>query len=118
MSRVKRGIISKKKHKSLLKATRGFRGTRNNLVRMARQAILNAGIFAYRDRRNKKRDFRRQWISTINIALKAHGLQYSTFMHQLEQSDFDINRKVLAEMAEHNPDAFKSIVDQVTKVKA
>ncbi len=115
MSRVKRGVTSHKTHKNLLKLTRGYRGTRNNLVRMARQAVLNAGIFAYRDRRNKKRDFRRQWISTINIALKSHDLTYSRFMHQMTLKKIDLNRKVLAEIAESNPSSFEALIKEVTK---
>lgn len=115
MSRVKRGVMSHKKHANLLKLTRGYRGTRNNLVRMARQAVLNAGQFAYRDRRNKKRVFRAQWINTINIALHTHDLQYSTFMHALSKSGVDINRKVLAELAETEPAAFEAFVKSITK---
>lgn len=115
MSRVKRGIMSHKKHKNLLKLTRGYRGTRNNLIRMARQAILNAGQFAYRDRRNKKRVFRSQWINTINIALHSHGMQYSTFMHTLSESGVDINRKTLAELAETDAAAFEAFVKSIAK---
>lgn len=113
MSRVKRGIQSHKTHKNLLKQTRGYRGTRNNLIRMARQAVLNAGIFSYRDRRNKKRDFRAQWITTINIALKQHGYQYSEFMHALQRKGILLNRKVLAQMAESEPAAFKQLAENV-----
>jgi len=115
MARVKRGIQSKKTHRNLLKQTKGFRGTRNNLVRMARQAVLNAGIFAYRDRRNRKRDFRQQWISTINIALHQHDVQYSRFMHALQTKELNINRKVLAEMAEQHPESFATLVREVMK---
>jgi large subunit ribosomal protein L20 len=115
MARVKRGTISRKRHNNLFKLTKGYRGTRNNLVRMARQAALNAGIFAYRDRRNKKRDFRGQWIRTINIALAEHDLKYSVFMHQLNKQEIGLNRKVLAEMAEQHPDQFKALVTKISK---
>ncbi len=115
MPRVKRGIQSHKTHKNLLKLTRGYRGTRNNLVRMAKQAVLNAGIFAYRDRRNKKRDFRVQWISTINTALKQYDIKYSVFMHQMIVKKIDLNRKMLAQLAEEQPQAFKALVETVTK---
>lgn len=113
MARVKRGVQSRKTHKNLLKLTKGFRGTRNNLVRMARQAALNAGIFAYRDRRNKKRDFRAQWISTINIALRNNGTTYSVFMHSMTEKGIHLNRKVLAEMAENEPKMFENLVKQI-----
>lgn len=115
MSRVKRGTTSRTSHRNLLKLTKGYRGTRNNLVRMARQAVLNAGIFAYRDRRNKKRDFRAQWISTINIALKNHDVKYSIFMHKLSEQKLNLNRKVLAEMAQFHSDAFTTLVKDVMK---
>ncbi len=114
MSRVKRGIASHKRHKNLFKLTKGYRGTRNNLVRMATQAVLNAGIFAYRDRRNRKRDFRAQWITTINIALQKHDVKYSVFMHQLAKKELGLNRKVLAEMAETQPELFDALVKKVT----
>lgn len=115
MARVKRGMISRKRHNNLFKLTKGFRGGRKNLVRMAKQASLNAGIFAYRDRRNKKRDFRAQWITTINIALQEQGLKYSQFMHSLTVKGIALNRKSLAEMAEKQPEVFKSLVDQISK---
>ena len=113
MTRVKRGIISRKKHRNLLKLTKGYRGTRNNLVRMARQASLNAGIFAYTDRHNKKRVFRGQWISTINIALKSMDIKYSVFINKLNKTENPMNRKVLAELAVNNPDFFKQIVEKI-----
>ena len=113
MSRVTRGLASHKRHKNLLKLTRGYRGERNNLIRMARQATLNAGIFAYRDRKAKKRDFRVQWISTINMALHNEGTKYSVFMHALTEKGITINRKVLAEMVEHQPEMFKKILESV-----
>ena len=115
MSRVKRGLASHKRHKNLFKLTRGYRGSRNNLVRMARQATLNAGIFAYRDRRVKKRDFRAQWITTISGALRAEGLKYSVFMHQMSEKGIELDRKVMAELVEKNPESFKKLVETVTK---
>lgn len=115
MSRVKRGIISRKRHKNLFDITKGYRGGRKNLVRMAKQASLNAGIFAYRDRRVKKRTFRSQWISTINIALSDKGVKYSEFIHQLTVKGINLNRKTMAEIAEKQPEVFKELVDKVTK---
>jgi large subunit ribosomal protein L20 len=117
MTRVKRGIISRKRHKNLFKLTKGFRGTRNNLVRMAKQATLNAGIFAFTDRRNKKRVFRAQWISTINISLKPMGIKYSEFAHKLSLQDNPLNRKALAEMATNTPETFNSIVKSIMDSK-
>ncbi len=113
MTRVKRGVSAHKTHKNLFKLTRGYRGVRNNLFRMAKQASLNAGIFAYRDRRAKKRLMRSQWITTINIALAEHDLKYSVFVHLLKKHDLNLNRKVLAEMAERQPASFKAIVDKI-----
>lgn len=113
MTRVKGGISAHKTHKNLLKLTRGYRGTRNNLFRQAKQASLSAGIFAYRDRRVRKRQFRARWITTINIALAEHNLKYSTFMHDLKIKQVGLNRKVLAEMIEKQPDIFKTIVGKV-----
>ena len=113
MARVKRGVMSHKRHKNLFKLTRGYRGSRNNLVRMAKQAVLNAGVFAYRDRRNKKRAIHREWIVTINNALSQYDIKYSIFMHQLTLKGIAINRKVLADMAINSPESFKKLVDKV-----
>lgn len=113
MARVKRGLMSHKRHKNLFKLTRGYRGSRNNLLRMAKQAVLNAGIFAYRDRRNKKRAIHREWIVTINNALSQYEIKYSVFMHNLTVKGIVINRKVLADLATNSPEAFKQLVDKV-----
>jgi len=113
MARVKRGLASHKRHKNLFKLTKGYRGSRNNLVRMAKQATLNAGIFAYRDRRNKKRVFRQSWIVTINNALRAHDLKYSEFIHLMYEKGLSINRKVLSEMAVKSPESFAKVVEKI-----
>ena len=113
MSRIKRGITTRARHKRLLAKTRGFRHGRKNLVRMARQADLKAGQYAYRDRRAKKRDFRRLWIIQINAACRLNEMKYSTFMNGLKNKKIDLDRKVLADLAENNAEEFKKLVEKV-----
>jgi len=113
MSRVKRGITTRARHKRLLAKTRGFRHGRKNLVRMARQADLKAGQYAYRDRRNKKRDFRRLWIIQINAACRLNEIKYSAFIKALKDKKIDLDRKILADIAENNPEEFTKLVEKV-----
>lgn len=113
MPRVKRGTTTRAKHKSLLSKTRGFRHGRKNLVRMARQADQKAGQYAYRDRRAKKRDFRRLWIIQINAACRQNDIKYSTFIKALKDKKIELDRKVLADIAENNPEEFSKIVQKV-----
>ncbi len=115
MSRVKRGTIVRKRHKKLLALTKGYTHGRKNLVRLAHQAMLRAAQYAYRDRRVKKRDFRSQWITTINAAVRNHGLTYSTFMALATKAELTLNRKSLAELAEFHPEEFTKIVEKVKK---
>ena len=110
MARVKRGVTSKAKHKKVLKAVKGQWGRRKNTIRVARQAMEKAMQYAYRDRRNKKRDFKSLWIQRINAGVRAEGLTYSKFINGLNKSGIKIDRKILAEIAYDNPEAFKSIV--------
>ena len=110
MARVKRGTTSKAKHKKVLKAVKGQWGRRKNTIRVARQAMEKAMQYAYRDRRNKKRDFKSLWIQRINAGVRAEGLTYSKFINGLNKSGIKIDRKILAEIAYDNPEAFKSIV--------
>jgi len=110
MARVKRGVTSKAKHKKVLKAVKGQWGRRKNTIRVARQAMEKAMQYAYRDRRNKKRDFKSIWIQRINAGVRAEGLTYSKFIHGLNKSGIKIDRKILAEIAYDNPEAFKNIV--------
>ena len=110
MARVKRGTTSKAKHKKVLKAVKGQWGRRKNTIRVARQAMEKAMQYAYRDRRNKKRDFKSLWIQRINAGVRAEGLTYSKFINGLNKSGIKIDRKILAEIAYDNPKAFKSIV--------
>ena len=110
MPRVKRGVTSHAKHKKVLKAVKGQWGRRKNTIRIARQAMEKAMQYAYRDRRNKKREFKSLWIQRINAGVRAEGLTYSKFINGLNKSGIKIDRKILAEIAYDNPDAFKSIV--------
>ena len=110
MARVKRGVTSKAKHKKVLKAVKGQWGRRKNTIRVAKQAMEKAMQYAYRDRRNKKRDFKSLWIQRINAGVRAEGLTYSKFIHGLNKSGIKLDRKILAEIAYDNPEAFKTIV--------
>ena len=110
MARVKRGVTSRAKHKKVLKAVKGQWGRRKNTIRVARQAMDKAMQYAYRDRRNKKRDFKSLWITRINAGVRAEGMTYSKFVNGLSKSGIKIDRKILAEIAYDNPEAFKTIV--------
>ena len=110
MARVKRGVTSHAKHKKVLKAVKGQWGRRKNTIRVARQAMEKAMQYAYRDRRNKKRDFKSLWIQRINAGVRAEGLTYSKFINGLAKSGIKIDRKILAEIAYDSPEAFKTIV--------
>ena len=110
MARVKRGVTSKAKHKKVLKAVKGQWGRRKNTIRIARQAMEKAMQYAYRDRRNKKRTFKSLWIQRINAGVRSEGLTYSKFINGLNKSGIKMDRKVLAEIAYDNPEAFKTIV--------
>ena len=113
MARVKRGVTSRAKHKKVLKAVKGQWGRRKNTIRVAKQAMEKAMQYAYRDRRNKKRDFKSLWIQRINAGVRAEGLTYSKFINGLTKSKINIDRKVLADIAYNNPETFKSIVKKV-----
>ena len=113
MSRTKRGVTSKAKHKKVFKAVKGQWGRRKNTIRIARQAMEKALQYAYRDRRNKKRDFKSLWIQRINAGVRAEGLTYSRFINGLNKSKIKLDRKVLADLAYNNPEAFKSLVKKV-----
>ena len=110
MARVKRGVTSRAKHKKVLKAVKGQWGRRKNTIRVAKQAMEKAMQYAYRDRRNKKREFKSLWIQRINAGVRAEGLTYSKFIHGLNKSGIKLDRKILAEIAYDNPEAFKTIV--------
>ena len=110
MSRVKRGVTSHARHKKVLKQVKGQYGRRKNTIRVARQAMEKAMQYAYRDRRAKKREFRSLWIQRINAGVREQGITYSQFINGLNKAGIKLDRKVLAEIAYHNPEVFKSIV--------
>jgi large subunit ribosomal protein L20 len=113
MPRVKRGVTAHARHKKILALAKGFRGRRKNVFRIAKQAVMKAGQYAYRDRRTRKRVFRQLWIARINAASRGLGITYSKFMAGLKKANIEIDRKVLSDMAIHDPAAFSSIVDKV-----
>ncbi|MES3013314.1 MAG: 50S ribosomal protein L20 [Pseudomonadota bacterium] len=112
MPRVKRGVTARARHKKVLELAKGYRGRRKNVYRIAKQAVMKAGQYAYRDRRNRKRVFRRLWIARINAAARSHGVTYSRFMAGMKKAAIDLDRKVLADMAVNDPAAFGSIVEK------
>ena len=112
MARTKRGVISKAKHKKVFKKVKGQYGRRKNTIRIARQAMEKAMQYAYRDRRNKKRDFKSLWIQRINAGVRAEGMTYSKFINGLNKCGIKIDRKILAEIAYDSPEAFKTIVQK------
>jgi large subunit ribosomal protein L20 len=118
MPRVKRGVTARARHKKVLELAKGFRGRRKNVYRIAKQAVMKAGQYAYRDRRVKKREFRSLWITRINAAVRQSGMTYSVFMNGLKKARIEIDRKVLADMAVHDVAAFAKIVDQVKAAMA
>tara|TARA_R110002096_G_scaffold191155_4_gene372533 strand:+ start:1435 stop:1794 length:360 start_codon:yes stop_codon:yes gene_type:complete len=112
MARVKRGVVSRRKHNKIISQAKGYYGRRKNVYRVAVQAVEKAGQYAYRDRRNKKRTFRALWIQRINAGARQHGVTYSQFMNGLSRAGIDIDRKVLSDLAIREPEAFKALVDQ------
>ena len=113
MARTKRGVVSRAKHKKVLKSVKGQYGRRKNTIRIARQAMEKAMQYAYRDRKTKKREFRKLWIQRINAGVRAEGLTYSRFINGLAKSKIKLDRKVLAELAYNNPEVLKSVVKKV-----
>ncbi len=111
MSRVKRGVTARRRHKRLLNRAEGRRGTRSTLVRPAREALIHALVYAYRDRRNRKRDMRRLWIERINAAARQNGLPYGRFIAGLKAAGVEVDRKILADMAIREPAAFAAMVE-------
>lgn len=115
MARVKRGVQSKARHKKILKMAKGYRGRAKNCIRVAIERVEKALRYAYRDRRNRKRDFRALWIQRINAAVREHGMVYSQFMGKLKKAGISLNRKMLAEIAIHEPSTFASLVETAKK---
>jgi large subunit ribosomal protein L20 len=112
MPRVKRGVTARKKHKKVLNLTEGHWGARNRLIKTARESMFHALAYAYRDRRNRKRDMRRLWITRINAAARANGLKYSEFIRGLDLAGVDVDRKILADLAVADPAAFTAVAAQ------
>ena len=112
MARVKRGVTAHAKHKKVLKAAKGFYGRRKNTIRIAKQAVEKSLQYAYRDRKNRKRNFRALWVQRINAAVREHGLTYARFIDGINKAGVTIDRKVLSDMAIHEPAAFAAIVAQ------
>jgi large subunit ribosomal protein L20 len=112
MPRVKRGVTARARHKKIIDKAKGYRGRRKNVYRIAKEAVMKAGQYAYRDRRQKKRQFRTLWIARINAAAREQGLSYSVFMNGLKKAAIDIDRKVLADLAVFDKAAFTQIVGQ------
>ena len=118
MSRVKSGVITRARHKKIIKLAKGYRGRSKNCFKSAKQRVEKALQYAYRDRRNKKRDFRALWIQRINAAVRQYDMVYSQFMKGMKIVGNNINRKMLSEIAIHQPESFKEIVDSAKKALA
>ncbi len=111
MARVKRGVTKRRRHRKVLKAVRGHRGARSRHFRAAHEDLMHAGQYAYRDRRNRKRQMRRLWIMRINAGARLHGLTYGAFMHGLREANVTLDRKALADLAANEPAAFEALAD-------
>ncbi len=112
MSRVKRGVVAKARHKKVLKQAKGYRGARSRLYKVAKQAVDKAGQYAYRDRRQRKRQFRSLWIVRINAAARENGISYSRFIAGLNKASIELDRKVLSDLAIHDKAAFMALAEQ------
>lgn len=118
MARVKRGVQARRRHKKVLKQAKGYYGARSRVFRVAKQAVIKAGQYAYRDRRQRKRQFRALWITRINAAARNNGINYSQFINGLKKANVDLDRRVLADIAVHDKPAFTAIVDQAKSALA
>ena len=116
MTRVKGGIVTRRRHKKVLKHNKGNLGSRHLLFKRANETMLKSMWYAYRDRRNRKRDLRKLWITRINAAARANGLTYSKFIYGMKQANIQLNRKMLADLAVRNPTAFTNVIDKVKAV--
>ncbi|GGO81984.1 MAG: 50S ribosomal protein L20 [Oceanospirillaceae bacterium] len=112
MARVKRGVIARRRHKKVLKQAKGYYGARSRVFRVAKQAVIKAGQYAYRDRRQRKRQFRALWIARINAGARTNGLSYSRLIAGLKKASIEIDRKVLADLAVHEQAAFAAVVEK------
>jgi large subunit ribosomal protein L20 len=112
MARVKRGVVARRRHRKVLSRAKGYYGARRKVYRVAKQAVIKAGQYSYRDRRQRKRDFRSLWIQRINAAAREHGLSYSRFINGLKRAEVEIDRKVLADLAVNDKAAFKALAEK------
>jgi large subunit ribosomal protein L20 len=118
MPRAKTGIVRRRRHKVILKRAKGFWGSRSKNYKNASQTLLNAATYSYRDRRNKKRDFRRLWIQRINAATRLHGMSYSVFINGLKKANIEVDRKMLADIAVREPAAFEQLIAAAKQAQA
>ena len=118
MARVKRSVDAKKKRREVLEAAKGYTGVRRKRYRMAKEQVQHSGVYAYRDRRDRKAQFRRLWIARINAAVRPHGISYSVFIAGLKAAGVDLDRKILADMAVHDPAAFAALVETAKAASA
>ncbi|HEV2785159.1 MAG TPA: 50S ribosomal protein L20 [Solirubrobacteraceae bacterium] len=118
MTRVKRSVHARKKRRSTLERTKGYRGEANSNYKRAKEALMKAEAYQYRDRRNRKRDFRRLWVTRINAAARREGMTYSTFIHGLQLAGIELDRKVLADIAVRDPETFRRFVDAAREASA
>jgi large subunit ribosomal protein L20 len=116
MARIKRGVVSKRKHNKLLTLTKGYKGTKSTLTKVAKEASLHAGQYAYNGRKIRKQDFRTLWITRIGEAVKQQGLSYSVFISKLKKANIELDRKILSNLVVEDPEAFKHVVDLAKKV--
>ena len=118
MARVKRSVNARKKRRAVLERAKGYRGQRHSSYKLAKETLLKADTYAYRDRRNKKRDFRRLWITRINAAARQNGMSYSQFMHGLKLAEVEVDRKVLADIAVRDPETFRRFAERAREAAA
>ena len=118
MARVKRGVVAKARHKNILRQAKGYYGARSRTFKVAKQAVIKAGQYAYRDRRQRKRQFRALWITRVNAAARLHGLSYSRLINGLKRADIQVDRKVLADIAVRDPEAFGAIAEAAREALA
>lgn len=118
MARVKRGVVARRRHKKVLKQARGYYGARSRTYKIAKQAVFKAGQYAYRDRKQRKRQFRALWIVRINAGARQHGMSYSKFIAGLAKANIELDRKVLADLAVHKPEAFAKVVEAAKQALA
>jgi large subunit ribosomal protein L20 len=118
MTRVKRSVHARKKRRAMLELAKGYRGDANSSYKRAKEAVMKADSYAYRDRRNRKRDFRRLWITRINAAARQNGMSYSQFMHGLKLAEIELDRKVLADIAVRDPETFRRFAESAREASA